>query len=44
MLGGVLAGMSPEKASGGFRRGIAELTMLDAAEVAGVAEGVKSFV
>lgn len=36
----VLTSIGPEKAFGGFRRGVVELTMLDAAEVARVADAV----
>ncbi|HKZ81758.1 MAG TPA: hypothetical protein VJ124_26050 [Pyrinomonadaceae bacterium] len=40
LLGGVLAGVSQEKAFGGFWRSIVELTGLDATEVAGVTDAV----
>lgn len=40
MFGGVLMSAGPEKAFGGFWRGVVELTTLDAAEVARVADAV----
>ena len=37
MFGGVLMSAGPEKASGGFRRDVVELTMLDAADTSNLA-------
>ena len=40
MFEGVLTSVGAEKASGGFGRDVVELTGLDAAEIAGVADAV----